>query len=161
MHCFQCNNARQAGPYGSGTVYCGVCDTPDRRSGETGRRAGLKIGSRRSCGLGFSRSTTEIRARFGFDLWAVSDRDGPFRAQRFKILSSGAVGRRLTVAEPRSRKIALGYVHNLSKRTAVYTTVARVRNDGGAAASAVPGAAGNPSVNSNSTGFDLGVRHSF
>ncbi|KQT14055.1 porin [Ramlibacter sp. Leaf400] len=66
-----------------------------------------------------------------------------------------------TAGEPRSRKIALGYVHNLSKRTAVYTTVARVRNDGGAAASAVPGAAGNPSVNSNSTGFDLGVRHSF
>ena len=66
-----------------------------------------------------------------------------------------------TAAEPRSRKLALGYVHNLSKRTAVYTTVARVRNDGGAAASAVPGAAGAPGVNSNSTGFDLGVRHSF
>ena len=29
-------------------------------------------------------------------------------------------------AEPRSRKLALGYVHNLSKRTALYSTVARV-----------------------------------
>lgn len=63
--------------------------------------------------------------------------------------------------DPKSRKIALGYVHNLSKRTAVYTTYARVKNSGGAAASAVPGAAGAPGINSNSTGIDLGVRHSF
>jgi len=32
-------------------------------------------------------------------------------------------------ADPRSRKLALGYVHNLSKRTAVYTTFARVRKN--------------------------------
>ena len=35
----------------------------------------------------------------------------------------------------RASKIALGYVHNLSKRTALYTTYARVTNSGGAAAS--------------------------
>jgi predicted porin len=64
-------------------------------------------------------------------------------------------------ADPRTRKLALGYVHNLSKRTAVYTTYARVRNSDGAAASAVPGAAGLPAVNSSSSGFDLGIRHSF
>jgi len=63
--------------------------------------------------------------------------------------------------DPKSRKIALGYVHNLSKRTALYTTYARVKNSGGAAASAVPGAATGPAVNSSSTGFDLGIRHSF
>jgi predicted porin len=63
-------------------------------------------------------------------------------------------------AEPRSRKIALGYVHNLSKRTAVYTTYARVRNSGGAFAP-VAGGAGNPAANANSSGFDLGIRHSF
>ena len=63
-------------------------------------------------------------------------------------------------AEPKSRKIALGYVHNLSKRTALYTTYARVRNSNGAAA-AVAAGAGAPAVNGSSSGFDLGLRHSF
>lgn len=63
-------------------------------------------------------------------------------------------------ADPKARKIALGYVHNLSKRTAVYTTYARVRNSNGSAA-AVASGAGNPGVNQSSSGFDIGVRHSF
>ena len=61
-------------------------------------------------------------------------------------------------ADPRSNKIALGYVHNLSKRTALYTTFARVSNKNGAAQSL------NGSVtaaNRNSTGYDFGIRHSF
>ncbi len=62
---------------------------------------------------------------------------------------------------PKTNKWALGYVHNLSKRTALYATYARVRNTGGAAQSAFPGAAGNPTAGSNSTGYDFGVRHSF
>lgn len=60
--------------------------------------------------------------------------------------------------DPRSNKIALGYVHNLSKRTALYTTFARVSNKNGAAQSL------NGSVtaaNRNSTGYDFGIRHSF
>jgi predicted porin len=60
--------------------------------------------------------------------------------------------------EPTSKKLALGYVHNLSKRTAVYATFARVNNDGGAA-SMLNGATG--PANSNSTGYDFGIRHSF
>lgn len=65
-----------------------------------------------------------------------------------------------TGASPRSRKMAIGYRHNLSKRTAIYTAYARVRNSGGAAAAVVAGA-GNPAVNGGSSGFDLGIRHSF
>ena len=65
------------------------------------------------------------------------------------------------LGNPKSNKIALGYVHNLSKRTAVYATYARVKNSGGAAQSVFPGAAGNPTANSNSTGYDFGIRHSF
>ena len=61
-------------------------------------------------------------------------------------------------SDPKSRKIALGYVHNLSKRTAVYTTIARVRNSNGAA-QALNGSATAPGA--SSTGFDAGVRHSF
>ena len=60
--------------------------------------------------------------------------------------------------QPETKKLALGYVHNLSKRTAVYTTWARVRNSGGAAQALGGSTTG---INSNSSGFDLGVRHSF
>ena len=60
--------------------------------------------------------------------------------------------------DPKTRKIALGYVHNLSKRTAVYTTYARVKNSGGAA-QALNGAS--TAANTSSSGFDFGLRHSF
>lgn len=63
--------------------------------------------------------------------------------------------------DPKSRKVSLGYVHNLSKRTALYTTYARVRNSNGAVASAAPGAVAGPAASRNSTGYDFGVRHSF
>jgi predicted porin len=61
-------------------------------------------------------------------------------------------------ADPRSNKLALGYVHNLSKRTALYTTVARVTNKNGAA-QALNGSV--TAANRNSTGYDFGIRHSF
>ncbi len=58
----------------------------------------------------------------------------------------------------RTNKYAIGYVHNLSKRTALYTTFARVSNNGGAA-QALNGAV--TAANAKSTGYDFGVRHSF
>ena len=64
-------------------------------------------------------------------------------------------------ADPMAKKIALGYVHNLSKRTAVYVTAARVKNSNGSTLSVFPGVVGNPTANSSSTGYDLGIRHSF
>jgi len=60
--------------------------------------------------------------------------------------------------ESRARKLALGYVHNLSKRTAVYATYARVRNNN---LSAVGLNGATTGLGSSSSGFDLGVRHSF
>jgi len=63
-----------------------------------------------------------------------------------------------SAGDPRQRKLALGYVHNLSKRTAVYTTLAHLRANGGATA-ANGGAAAR--VNGRSNVLDLGVRHSF
>lgn len=58
-----------------------------------------------------------------------------------------------------ANQIALGYVHSLSKRTALYTTVARVNNKG-AASYAV---ASSPTMvaGKDSTGWELGLRHSF
>ncbi len=58
----------------------------------------------------------------------------------------------------RTNKYAIGYVHNLSKRTALYTTFARTSNSGGAA-QALNGAV--TAANAKSTGYDFGVRHSF
>jgi predicted porin len=57
-----------------------------------------------------------------------------------------------------SKQTAIGYVHNLSKRTRAYATYARVGNSGGAAAS-LGGATG--VANKSSTGIDIGMTHSF
>jgi len=61
-----------------------------------------------------------------------------------------------------AKQYAVGYLYNLSKRTAVYGNYAQINNDG-LQRSLV---SGNPSVpstarNVKSTGFELGLRHSF
>ena len=58
-----------------------------------------------------------------------------------------------------ANQIAIGYVHNLSKRTALYTTYARVSNKGGAnyAVASTPAM----TAGQKSTGYELGLRHSF
>jgi hypothetical protein len=62
------------------------------------------------------------------------------------------------VSGAKTSKIALGYNHNLSKRTVAYATLARVTNAGGAKA-ALNGAS--TDVNGSSTGYDFGIRHAF
>lgn len=54
--------------------------------------------------------------------------------------------------------LALGYVHNLSKRTAAYVHYARLANRGGATFSNGPAA---PTANGRTTGYEIGLRHSF
>ena len=63
-----------------------------------------------------------------------------------------------STGDPGSSKLALGYVYDLSKRTQLYSTWATVSNKGGASQAA------NGSVtaaNQKSSGYDLGIRHSF
>ena len=64
----------------------------------------------------------------------------------------------LTNPDARSDKIALGYVHNLSKRTALYATYAHLNNKKGAAQALNGSVTG---VNENSNGYDFGIKHSF
>ncbi|MCW8206754.1 porin [Verminephrobacter aporrectodeae subsp. tuberculatae] len=64
----------------------------------------------------------------------------------------------LNTPNPATNKIAAGYVHNLSKRTAVYGTFANVTNKKGAT-QALNGSVTAP--NKKSSGFDFGIRHSF
>jgi predicted porin len=67
-----------------------------------------------------------------------------------------------TQRDPKANKLALGYVHNLSKRTALYTTVARVNNKNGAALTVGgPAFAIGAFTPKNSTGYDFGIRHAF
>ena len=61
-------------------------------------------------------------------------------------------------AGAKTDKFALGYVHDLSKRTALYGTFASVSNSG-LAAQALNGAT--TKAGGSSTGFDLGIRHAF
>ena len=83
--------------------------------------------------------------------------------------NEGATG--LYGEDPRVNKLALGYVHNLSKRTALYATIARVsnRNDaaytGSLTAASTTGygttGAGYTGLPKSSTGYDFGIRHAF
>jgi len=62
------------------------------------------------------------------------------------------------VPEPTTSKLALGYVYNLSKRTAVYATAAYLRNRNGAT-QALSGVVTAP--NRASRGTEFGMRHTF
>ena len=62
------------------------------------------------------------------------------------------------VTDGKASKTSLGYVTNLSKRTALYATYARVSNSG-ISAQALNGAT--TAAGGSSTGMDFGVRHAF
>ena len=68
-----------------------------------------------------------------------------------------------TAAAPKAQQVALGYVYNLSKRTAMYGTISQVSNKGGATASVTGGTAQTaaPIANGKSKGLEVGVRHFF
>lgn len=57
-------------------------------------------------------------------------------------------------------QLGLGYVHNLSKRSALYATVSRLANDG-AATFVVPGGPSGIAGGGHSTGIEFGMRHTF
>lgn len=69
--------------------------------------------------------------------------------------------------QPKADKFALGYVYNLSKRTALYATVGYVDNKDGAALTVGGPAYYTKAINGfvpvpdSSVGYDLGIRHSF
>lgn len=70
----------------------------------------------------------------------------------------GRVGT-VNVAANDGRHIGLGYVYNLSKRTALYSTVARVSSEGAANFVIAGGPAA--AAGRDSTGYEAGLRHSF
>ena len=84
---------------------------------------------------------------------------GLVRASYLRSNLSGRNGSGLSIDADDAQQVALGYLFNLSSRTALYANVAHVANQG-ASAIAVDR---NPTLlpGKSSTGFDVGVRHSF
>ena len=76
---------------------------------------------------------------------------GEFRASHSRYRTTAA-------GSPAGGKTAIGYVHNLSRRSAIYVNAVHLRNSGGASF-ALGGATTAP--NGSSSGFDVGVRHFF
>ncbi len=76
-----------------------------------------------------------------------------------KVDMQGTVGA-TNVSANDATKFGLGYVYNLSKRTAVYTSLARINNDGGARYT-IPGGAAGLAAGGSSTGYEAGVIHKF
>jgi predicted porin len=72
---------------------------------------------------------------------------------------SGMTATHVNTGANDASQFALGYLHKLSKRTALYTNIVSISNKG-ASAIAVDK---NPTLvgGRSSLGFDLGVRHSF
>lgn len=60
-----------------------------------------------------------------------------------------------------AKQFALGYVHDLSKRTALYTTYSRINNEGKAAYTLYGSNVIAVSAGKDTSGFEVGVRHSF
>jgi predicted porin len=86
----------------------------------------------------------------------------PVGAGLIRVAYSQAKAKVDNLPDPRARKFALGYVHNLSKRTALYATYAHISNKDGSAITnggSVGFAAGSQARGSN--GYDFGIRHAF
>lgn len=64
------------------------------------------------------------------------------------------------IANREAEKFAIGYVYDLSKRTSVYSSYARVNNKNGANVGVHFNAAA-PAANRSSTGIDFGILHTF
>jgi len=60
----------------------------------------------------------------------------------------------------KGKQFALGYVYNLSKRSALYGTYSHISNSGGASFNVGQGGQGS-AANGKSTGLEVGLRHSF
>lgn len=83
---------------------------------------------------------------------------GLYRVAGGDIKAGYSVFRSNAAGNPEGRKLAVGYVHNLSKRTAVYTTFAHIKNKNGSALAIAGSTTG---ANQSSRGLDIGLRHHF
>lgn len=116
-------------------------------------------------GGSYTAGNLKLLASYGRDDVAGAAADGKggllglvYQMGSGEIRSTYTAYKTTATGSPKIGKIALGYGHNLSKRTQLYVTLARVNNAGGAAV-ALGGAT--TAANQSSNGLDVGIRHSF
>jgi predicted porin len=90
---------------------------------------------------------------------AVPLGNGTIRAAYTRANAKGRNAAGVAIDGNDADQVALGYVHALSKRTAIYATFARVDNDGAAAYAVATSPT--PVAGAKSTGYELGLRHTF
>ncbi len=91
--------------------------------------------------------------------WLPAGTNGQFKLSWNQVDLAGRVGSTAIGANGASQ-LGLGYVHELSKRSVLYGTVSRVDNKG-ASTYVIPGGASGLAGGGNSSGVELGMRHSF
>ena len=127
----------------SSVTLFGVVDAAVERTSTSGvSKTTLVQGANSSSRLGF-RGTEDLGA-------------GEFKASYVPYKSDNSA--------LKGNQFAVGYVYNLSKRTAVYTTYARLSNTGSSAVISSFGQTSlgaSPSFGQSINGFDIGLRHSF
>lgn len=176
--------AKLGGFYGQVQYYLG--ENPGNTTGaDDGRGAGVRLGfANGPFNLALALSRTEfaagnvrqnnLGAQWNFGIAKLQgqytrDRAGSLDGRGFLLGALAPVGvgeirasysgyKTSAAGTPQTRKIALGYVHHLSKRTALYATWAHAKNRGGAR-HALNGAA--TAADGSSRGYDFGLRHSF
>lgn len=84
---------------------------------------------------------------------------GEVKASFQRVKFSGGVGATRLDANA-ARQFGIGYVYNLSKRSALYTTLAYIDNNG-ALRYTVPGGPSGMAAGGSSKGIEVGVRHTF
>jgi len=118
----------------------------------------------------FEQSYTTVAAREDKQRGYLLGAQAPIGAGIVKIAYSAVKRDQEAFAnDPKAAKLALGYVHNLSKRTALYTTVARVTSKNGYAFGLNPAGSGatilgvptGGDAKNSVTGYEFGVRHAF
>ena len=86
---------------------------------------------------------------------------GEIRTSYAHLNQNGTLGALTTDAND-AQMYSIGYVYNVSKRTALYTTFGQIKNKGNAAFTVLPGTPTDSALaGGKSTGYNLGVRHSF
>ncbi|MDZ5456176.1 porin [Azohydromonas lata] len=85
--------------------------------------------------------------------------NGEIKASLQRVSFSGSVGA-ASLDDNHARQLGLGYVHNLSKRTALYGTLSHISNSG-ALAYAISGGASGLAAGGSSRGVEFGMRHNF
>ncbi|WPB56940.1 porin [Xylophilus sp. GOD-11R] len=128
-------------------------------------------------GVDYKTTTVGASYDFGFVkpmVQFVGEKGGGQKREVFEIAATAPIGagelraafstyRNKTTDNADADKFAIGYGYNLSKRTQVYGTVARVNNDGLATRGLAVSGLTQPTIAAgrNVTGYEIGVRHSF